>query len=52
MDYAARRVIPYIPPSDYDRIATEFLEEYYPDALKNLCLSRLRKLQHLDLVFH
>ena len=34
MDYAARRMIPYIPPSDYDRIATEFLEEYYPEALK------------------
>ncbi len=34
MDYRARKLIPYIPPEEYDIIATEFLEEYYPDALK------------------
>lgn len=33
-DYVARKLIPFIPPRDYDKVATEFLELYYPDALK------------------
>lgn len=34
MDFTAQKMIPYIPPSDYDMVATEFLEMYYPEALK------------------
>lgn len=34
MSYNSRKLIPYIPPSEYDNIACEFLEQYYPDALK------------------
>lgn len=26
-------LLPYIPPSEYDNVATEFLETYYPNAL-------------------
>lgn len=33
-DFLARKMIPYIPPESYDKIAKEFLEAYYPDALK------------------
>lgn len=33
-DLSARKMIPYIPPADYDKAATEFLEAYYSDALK------------------
>jgi hypothetical protein len=29
----AKKLIPFIPPRDYDKIATEFLELYYPQAL-------------------
>ena len=29
----ARRLLPFIPSHDYDKIATEFLEQYYPQAL-------------------
>lgn len=28
-------MIPYIPPAEYDTVASEFLTEYYPDALKS-----------------
>lgn len=34
MNFTERKLIPYIPPSDYDMVATEFLEMYYPEALK------------------
>lgn len=29
----AKRLLPFIPKNDYDKIATEFLEQYYPQAL-------------------
>ena len=35
MDYNSRKLVPYIPPAEYDRVAREFLEQFYPDALKN-----------------
>ena len=35
IDFSARKMIPYIPPVDYDKVATEFLETYYPEALNN-----------------
>lgn len=34
MDYNSRRLVPYIPPQEYDNVAQVFLEEYYSDALK------------------
>lgn len=34
MDYNSRRLVPYIPPQEYDNVAQDFLEEYYSDALK------------------
>lgn len=33
-DIIARKTIPYIPPADYDKVATEFLNRYFPEALK------------------
>ncbi len=33
MGYSDRKLIPYIPPSEYDKVASEFLELYYPEAL-------------------
>ena len=35
MDYNGRKLVPYIPPAEYDNVANEFLERYCPDALKN-----------------
>lgn len=35
MDYNGRKRIPYIPPAEYDKVAREFLEQFYPDALQN-----------------
>ena len=35
MDYNGRKLVPYIPPTEYDNVAYEFLEQFYPDALKN-----------------
>ena len=35
MDYNGRKLVPYIPPAEYDKVAHEFLEQFYPDALKN-----------------
>ena len=35
MDFSGRRFVPYIPPSEYDKVAQEFLEKYYPQALAN-----------------
>ena len=35
MDYNSRKLVPYIPPAEYDKVAREFLEQFYPDALKN-----------------
>lgn len=34
MDYNMNNLIPSIPPSEYDRVAEQFLEEYCPEALK------------------
>ena len=34
MDYNSDTLIPYIPASEYDAVAEEFLERYYPEALK------------------
>lgn len=34
MDFNSRKMIPYIPPTEYDGVAQEFLEQFYPDALK------------------
>ena len=33
MAYNTETLLPYIPSADYDKIATEFLETYFPDAL-------------------
>ncbi len=33
MDYNGRKLVPYIPPAEYDNVAREFLEVFYPDAL-------------------
>lgn len=35
MDFSGRRFVPYIPPAEYDKVAQEFLEKYYPQALAN-----------------
>ena len=35
MDYNGRKLVPYIPPAEDDKVAYEFLEQFYPDALKN-----------------
>lgn len=35
MDYNGRRFVPYIPPTEYENVAQEFLETYYPAALAN-----------------
>lgn len=35
MDYNMNNLIPFIPPTEYDKVAEEFLEEYCPEALKN-----------------
>lgn len=35
MDFNSRRLVPYIPPAEYDKVATEFLEKYYPQSLIN-----------------
>ncbi len=35
MDYNSRKLVPFIPPSKYDEVANEFLEQYYPKALKD-----------------
>lgn len=34
MDYNGHKLVPYIPPAEYDKVAHEFLEQFYPDALK------------------
>lgn len=34
MDYNSRKLVPYIPPADYDNVANEFLERFCPGALK------------------
>ena len=34
MDYNMNNLIPFIPPSEYDRVAEQFLEEYCQEALK------------------
>lgn len=33
MDYNMNNLIPFIPTSEYDKVASEFLEEYCPEAL-------------------
>lgn len=35
MELNGRNLVPYIPPSEYDNVAYEFLDEFYPEALKN-----------------
>ena len=35
MDYNMNNLIPFIPASEYDRVAEQFLEEYCPEALKH-----------------
>lgn len=35
MDYNMNNLIPFIPPSEYDKVAEKFLEEYFPEALKH-----------------
>ena len=34
MDYNGRKLVPYIPSAEYDKVARDFLELFYPDALK------------------
>lgn len=43
MDYNSETLLPYIPPSEYDNVAKEFLERYYPGAL-----SKPQKIPILD----
>lgn len=33
MDYTNRKLVPYIPPAEYDNVARAFLEAFYPEAL-------------------
>lgn len=33
MDFSGRKLVPYIPPAEYDKIAQDFLDKYYPQAL-------------------
>lgn len=33
MDYNLEKLIPYITPCEYDKVANDFLESYYPEAL-------------------
>lgn len=35
MGFYANRFIPYIPTTDYDKIAYDFLEQFYPEALRD-----------------
>lgn len=35
MSYNLNNLMPYIPASDYEKVATEFLETYYPQALSS-----------------
>lgn len=34
MDYNSNTLIPYIPANEYDTVAEEFLDRYYPEALE------------------
>ncbi len=34
MSYGLSRYVPYIPSSEYDKVAEDFLDEYFPDALR------------------
>lgn len=34
MDFSGRKLMPYIPSAEYDKVAQEFLEQFCPDALK------------------
>lgn len=34
MNFNGRSLVSYIPPSEYDKVAREFLELFYPEALK------------------
>lgn len=33
MDFNSETLLPYIPPSEYDNVATDFLERYFPGAI-------------------
>jgi len=35
MSYNLNNLMPYIPASDYEKVATEFLETYYPQTLSS-----------------
>ena len=35
MSYNLNNLMPYIPASDYEKVATEFLETFYPQALSS-----------------
>ena len=34
IDYFSKKFVPYIPPSEYDKVAQEFLEQFFPEGLK------------------
>lgn len=44
MDYNMNNLIPFIPPSEYDRVAEQFLEEYCPEALKHPMAVSIEKI--------
>ena len=50
-----RELIPYIPPEQYDSVATDFLERYCPDALANPMAVPIEKIatseMHLDVKY-
>jgi len=51
MDYNSHKLIPYIPSNGHDKVAHEFLEQFYPDTLKILCPFQLRRFQKHVLVW-
>lgn len=55
MSHVNRDLIPYIPPEQYDTVATDFLERYCPDALANPMAVPIEKIatdeMHLDVKY-
>ena len=54
MDFSGRRLVPYIPPAEYDKVALEFLEKYYPRALANpmpVPIEDIAKASLMDIFF-
>ena len=54
MDYNMNNLVPYIPASEYDTVAEEFLNEFYADALKQpmaVPIERIAKDMGLDVQY-